>query len=145
MAKMRRAMTKPILTKPSRRLAKSYTACLERMAPGLISEKRKKMAEVSCTKCRFLTHIPFCTKVEDWVDKPQERYECSIFEPRETPLLVDELAKALKEVTERLDAMDHYHGDGHRWTEQESVQVGEAALARYQRGGGRCLENCCST
>lgn len=38
-------MRKPIVTKPSRRLENSYAACLERIAPGLISGKGGIMAD----------------------------------------------------------------------------------------------------
>ena len=66
----------------------------------------------------------------------EQRADCWYHEPRETPLLVDELANVLNDVTGRLDAEYQYSGKCRLSSELESIKAAKIVLGRYQEEVG---------
>lgn len=62
--------------------------------------------------------------------------DCPYWSQGETPLLVDEMAKHLAEVTGRLDAEYRFSGKCRLRSELQSVQAAKIVLARHQQEVG---------
>lgn len=85
--------------------------------------------------CQFGCLMPWCSQ-HDASSFACDCESCELHEPRETPLLVDELAYALRRLIQPVDGEEAMDWGFYLTLQKDRVKQAKKALSRYQKEMG---------